>query len=217
MPNFYNDMKALLGTKLGMTQIFDPATGGALGVTAVEVLPATVLRAKTTDSDGYAAVQVAAGKAKNLGKAALGQRGGKPLRILTEFRDLSAKVGDELGLDQFEAGEDVQVSALSKGKGFQGTVKRHNFSRGPMTHGSRNQRRPGSIGGTGAQRVFKGQKMPGRMGHQVVTQRGLKIAAIHAEDNVLLLHGSVPGSPGTTVTVTSRADVETPETAEATS
>ena len=191
-----------------MTQIFDPATGGALGVTAIEVMPATVTRVKTAESDGYQAVVVGAGERKRAGKTAIGQSRAKTAyRVLQEFRDLAAKSGDALGLDQFESGEDVQVSAVSKGKGFQGTVKRHNFARGPMTHGSRNQRRPGSIGGTGAQRVFKGQKMPGRMGHARVTQRGIRIAAIHLEDNVLLLHGSVPGSPGTLVSVTSRADV----------
>lgn len=198
-----------------MTQIFDPTTGGALGVTAVEVMPATVTRVKTAESDGYAAAVVGVGERKRAGKAAVGQAKGKSAyRVLQEFRDLSAKSGDTLGVDQFESGEDVQVSALSKGKGFQGTVKRHNFSRGPMTHGSRNQRRPGSIGGTGAQRVFKGQKMPGRMGHARVTQRGVRIAAIHAEDNVLLLHGSVPGSPGTLVTVTSRTDAPQAESSE---
>lgn len=209
-------MKALLGTKLGMTQIFDPTTGGALGVTAVEVLPATVIRLKTADSDGYEAAVVGAGERKRAGKAAAGQSGGKAAyRVLQEFRGLAVKSGDTLGVDQFESGEDVQVSAVSKGKGFQGTVKRHNFSRGPMTHGSRNQRRPGSIGGTGAQRVFKGQKMPGRMGHQRITQRGIRIAAIHAEDNVVLLHGSVPGSPGTLVSVTSRADTPVSDAAAA--
>jgi large subunit ribosomal protein L3 len=200
-------MKALLGTKLGMTQIFDPANGGALGVTVVEVLPAKVTRVKTADSDGYEAVVVGAGEKKRAGKALLGQADGKTaFQLLKEFRGLSVAAGDTLGLDQFEAGEDVQVSAVSKGKGFQGTIKRHNFSRGPKTHGSRNYRRPGSIGGTGASRVFPGQKMPGRMGNETVTQRGLKVAAIHPEDNVLLLHGSVPGKPGTVVTITSRAD-----------
>jgi large subunit ribosomal protein L3 len=200
-------MKALLGTKLGMTQIFDPANGGALGVTVIEVMPATVTRVKTAESDGYEAALVGAGEKKRAGKALLGQHDGKTaFKVLKEFRDLPAKAGDTLGLDQFEAGEDVQVSSVSKGKGFQGTIKRHNFSRGPKTHGSRNYRRPGSIGGTGASRVFPGQKMPGRMGNQTVTQRGLQIAAIHTDDNVLLLKGSVPGKPGTLVTVTSRAD-----------
>lgn len=199
-----------------MTQIFDPANGGALGVTAVEVLPTTVTRVKTAESDGYDAVVVGAGEKKRAGKVLLGQADGKKAyQLLKEFRGLSVKTGDTLSIDQFEAGEDVQVSAVSKGKGFQGTIKRHNFSRGPKTHGSRNYRRPGSVGGTGAARVFAGQKMPGRMGNETVTQRGIRVAAIHAEDNVVLLHGSVPGKPGTVVTITSRADAPTAENQEA--
>lgn len=194
-------MKALIGTKLGMTSIFDE-TGRQVGATAVEVMPAEVLRQKSANKDGYEAIVVGAGEAKEarVGKSVRGQSQGKARRVLKEFPKETT-----LGLDQLKAGERVKVSAVSKGKGFQGTVKRHNFSRGPMTHGSRNKRRPGSIGGTGAQRVFAGQKMPGRMGNATVTQRNLRIAAIHAEDNLLLLDGSVPGPAGSLVTITSDA------------
>ena len=193
-----------------MTSIFDE-TGREVGATAVEILEAEVVRVKG-DKDGYEAVQVGAGQAKKLGKSVAGQGKGKSYKVLKEFPVLrdGIKAGDKLGIEQLEAGERVQVSATSKGKGFQGTIKRYNFSRGPMTHGSRNKRRPGSIGGTGAQRVFAGQKMPGRMGNQTVTQRNLRVAAVHSDDKVVLLDGSVPGPPGSLVTITSLAEAGDP-------
>lgn len=195
-------MKVLIGEKLGMTRIFDQ-DGRAFGVTAVKVWPGTVVRVKTAATDGYEAVQVGAGAAKGRGKAFLGQTGGKAYRVLREFPKTSDDVapGATLDLDQLETGQEVSVTAVSKGKGFQGTVKRHNFSRGPKSHGSRNYRRPGSIGGTGASRVFPGQKMPGRMGNARVTQKNLIVAGIEAEDAVVLLRGSVPGPPGGVVTL----------------
>ncbi len=189
-------MKVLLGKKLGMTQFFG-SNGRAIGVTAIEVWPATVLRLRTTQSDGYEAMQLAAGSKKRAGKAALGQGGGTAYHVIAEFpKTADVKAGDVLGIEQLEAGQHVTVSATSKGKGFQGTVKRHNFHRGPKTHGSRNYRAPGSIGGTDAARVFPGQKMPGRMGAARTTTRNLAVAAIHSEDNVVLLQGSVPGPAG---------------------
>lgn len=195
-------MKVLIGKKLGMTQIFSE-DGRALGVTAVEVWPAKVLRVKNEGSEGYDAVQVGAGTVKKAGKAVLGQTGGTPYAVVKEFPKPSddVAVGAQLGLDQVEVGDKLNVTAVSKGKGFQGTVKRHNFSRGPETHGSRNHRAPGSIGGTGAQRVFAGQKMPGRMGNEQVTTKNVKVAAIHTDVNVVLLAGSVPGPIGQTVTL----------------
>ncbi len=211
-------MKVLLGKKLGMTTIFDDA-GRSLGVTAVEVWPATVLRLRTAQKDGYEAMQLGAGTAKaprgskTPRKTAVGNGGGTAYAVIKEFPLVTVGEGDDgpaiapgatLGIDQLEAGERLTVTAASKGKGFQGTVKRHNFSRGPKSHGSRNYRAPGSIGGTGAARVFPGQKMPGRMGATPVTTLGLKVAAVRTDENVVLLTGSVPGPVGSLVTMRSR-------------
>lgn len=195
-------MKVLLGKKLGMLQQFTE-TGAAVGVTVIEALPATVLRLRSEEKDGYAAMQVGAREKLRAGKAATGQGNGTAYQVVREFPVVSddIKPGSTLGLEQFEEGEKVHVSAVSKGKGFQGTIKRHNFSRGPMTHGSRNQRLPGSIGGTDAARVFPGQKMAGRMGAAKVTTKNLVVTAIHPDDNVILLRGSVPGPNGVIVTV----------------
>lgn len=204
-------MKVLFGKKLGMTTIFDEA-GRSIGTTAIEVWPATVVRLRTEAKDGYVAMQLGAGTrkaargSKTPPKATIGHGGGTAYALLKEFPLTSDDVapGATLGIEQLEAGERLTVTAVSKGKGFQGTVKRHNFSRGPKTHGSRNYRAPGSIGGTGAARVFPGQKMPGRMGNETVTTIGLKVAAVRAEDNVVLLAGSVPGPIGSVVTMRSR-------------
>ncbi len=197
-------MKVLIGQKLGMLQQLRE-DGAAWGVTAVEVWPATVTRLRTATKDGYAAMQVGAGEKRRGTKGDKGQGNGKAYTFLGEFPLASeaVKAGDTLGIDQVAAGESLQISATSKGKGFQGTIKRHNFSRGPMTHGSRNQRRPGSIGGVDAARVFPGQKMPGRMGHDKVTLRNVKVAAVHTEENVILLKGAVPGPTGAIVTLIS--------------
>lgn len=193
-------MKVLFGKKLGMTQIFD-SEGLAKGATAIEVWPSTVLRLRTKDKDGYEAVQVGAGKRRNVGKTVLGQTGGEPYAVVREIPQTkeSLSLGTTLGLDQFSAGDLVKVTAVSKGKGFAGTVKRHNFSRGPKTHGSRNYRQPGSIGGTGAARVFPGQKMPGRMGHATVAVKNVTVLAVHPDDQVILLGGGVPGPKGSVV------------------
>ena len=193
-------MKVLFGQKIGMTQIFQE-DGKSLGVTAVEIWPATVIKLKTADKDGYEAMQVGAGTAKNVGKSVLGQTGGTAYKVVAEFPKSAEDVapGAKLGIDQLATGDKLKVSATSKGKGFQGTVKRYNFSRGPKTHGSRNYRAPGSIGGTDAARVFPGQKMPGRMGAEKVTQRNVEVAAVHPDEGVVLLKGSVPGPTGSTV------------------
>lgn len=185
-----------------MTRIFDH-DGNAVGVTAVKVLPATVLRVKDRDKDGYEAIQIGAGLKKRVGKAVLGQTGGTAYRVVKEFPKPEAEVsqGGTLGIEQVAVGDLVNVTATSKGKGFQGTVKRHNFSTGPKTHGSRNYRAPGSIGGTGAARVFAGQKMPGRMGAETVTTQNVAVMAVHPDEAVVLIRGSVPGVRGGLVVV----------------
>lgn len=189
-------MKALLGRKLGMTEIFTD-DGTTIPVTLVQAGPCTVVGVKTQDSDGYDAVQLGYEKAKNPAKAQQKQHKGveDAPKHIKEFRgvyDLSA--GDNLDVTVFENGDKVTVTGTSKGKGFSGTIKRHNFSRGPMTHGSHNYRRPGSIGGMYPQKVFKGKKMAGRMGSDTVSTKGLKVAAVQPEQNIIAVSGAVPGA-----------------------
>lgn len=191
-------MKALIGTKLGMTQLFDDA-GNAARVTLVQAGPCVVTQVKTQERDGYAAVQLGFGKAKNLGKTRTGhlKASGSDAKTLREIRlgdaaDTPA-VGDQLTVAVFEAGDAVQVTGTSKGKGFAGTIKRHNFSRGPKTHGSHNYRAPGSIGSGYPEHVFKGMKMAGRMGHERVTVKGLKVFIVDEKTGVLAISGAVPG------------------------
>jgi large subunit ribosomal protein L3 len=195
-------MGALLGRKLGMTQVFDPADGHVERVTVVQAGPCWVTGIRRAQRDGYDALQLGFGEAreKRLTKGQLGhlkQAGAPPLRRLAEFRDEAGEleVGAQLTVGEvFEAGQKVKVSGTSKGKGFQGTIKRHNFSRGPMSHGSHNKRAPGSIGASATpSRVFKGIRGPGQMGNDRVTQRGLTIVDVRADENVLLVRGSVPG------------------------
>jgi large subunit ribosomal protein L3 len=205
-------MAALLGKKIGMTQLFGE-DGRVDRVTVIEAGPCHVTAIRTQDRDGYEAVQLGFGdvKEKRLTKGELGhlkKADAPPLRHLVEFRDEAGelKVGDTVGVDTFEKGQTVKVSGVSKGKGFQGTVKRHNFSRGPVTHGSHNVRAPGSIGASATpSRVFKGIRGPGQMGNKRVTQRGLEIVDVIADKNLLLVRGSVPGPRGTTVEI--RSDV----------
>src|SRR4051812_11381692 len=203
-------MPALLGKKLGMTQVFGE-DGRVERVTVVQAGPCPVVGIRTPDRDGYEAVQLGFGevKEKRLTKAELGhlKKADAPaLRHLREFRDEAGElqVGDTVTVEAFEAGQRVKVSAVSKGKGFQGTVKRHNFSRGPVTHGSHNVRAPGSIGASATpSRVFKGIRGPGQMGNERVTQRGLEVVDVRADDNLLLLRGSVPGPRGSIVEIRS--------------
>jgi large subunit ribosomal protein L3 len=205
-------MAALLGKKIGMTQLFGE-DGRVDRVTVIEAGPCHVTAIRTQDRDGYEAVQLAFGetKEKRLTKGELGhlKKADAPaLRHLAEFRGEAGelKVGDTVGVDAFEKGQTVKVSGTSKGKGFQGTVKRHNFSRGPVTHGSHNVRAPGSIGASATpSRVFKGIRGPGQMGNKRVTQRGLEIVDVIADKNLLLVRGSVPGPRGSTVEI--RTDV----------
>jgi large subunit ribosomal protein L3 len=201
-------MPALLGKKIGMTQFFTD-DGSVERVTVVQAGPCRVTGLRTDDRDGYTAVQLGYGDvpARKLTKARLGhvkKSGDAPLRHLREFRGEGdgLEVGQELTVDVFEKGQTVKVSATSKGKGFQGTVKRHRFSRGPVSHGSHNVRAPGSIGASATpSRVFKGIRGPGQMGNKRVTQRGLEIVDVIADQNLLLVRGSVPGPKGSVVEI----------------
>jgi len=193
-------MPAILGKKIGMTQLFTEE-GESVPVTVIEAAPNRVTAVRTAAEDGYDAIQLGADEVaeRKLTKGELGhlaKTGAQPLRRLVEIRDYDgeAEIGGEVTVGEFEAGQRVKVSAVAVGKGFQGTVKRHNFGRGPVSHGSHNVRAPGSIGASAdPARVFKGQKMPGRMGGKRVTQRGLEVVRVDAERNLLLLRGSVPG------------------------
>ncbi len=201
-------MAALLGRKLGMTQVFDE-DGQVQRVTVLEAGPCKVTGIRTHDRDGYEAVQLAFGEVreKALNKPLLGhlkKADAGPLKHVREFRDEAGElqVGEDVKVDVFEKGESVKVSGVSKGKGFQGTVKRHNFTRGPVTHGSHNVRGPGSIGASATpSRVFKGIRGPGQMGNKRVTQRGLTVVDVIPEENLLLLRGSVPGPKGAVVEI----------------
>ncbi len=193
-------MKGILGRKIGMTQIFDPETGGVSPVTVIEAGPCPVVQVKSQTTDGYDAVQLAFETVveRKLSKGELGhlkKAGAGAHRHLAEFRGASElQVGATVTVEAFEPGEAIKVAGTSIGKGFAGTIKRHNFHRGPVTHGSHNIRKPGSIGASATpSRVFKGQKMAGRMGGERVTQLGLVVHGVDVERNLLLVRGSVPG------------------------
>ena len=191
----------LIGRKVGMTQVFQ-TDGTMVAVTVVEVTPNTVTRLRTAERDGYTAVQLGAGERRKLNKPLAGQLRDLPrVRNIREFRMDTADgytVGQQIAVsDVFAAGELVDVTGTSKGQGFAGTVKRHNFTRGPKTHGSDNYRRPGSIGpGTTPGRVYRGLKMSGHMGHVRVTIKKLRVIRVDAERNLILVKGTVPGAPG---------------------
>jgi large subunit ribosomal protein L3 len=218
-------MAAIIGRKLGMTQIFRE-DGTVVPVTVVEAGPCPITAVRRHDRDGYDAIQLAFGEIAEakLTRAEVGhlkKAGASPMRHLVEFRDVQPsaaaggeeggeedgggaerKVGDTVTVADFDPGQKVKVSGRSVGKGFQGTIKRHRFGRGPKTHGSHNVRAPGSIGASAdPARVFKGMRMPGQMGGRRVTQRRLEIAEVDAERNLLLIKGSVPGSRNTIVEV----------------
>jgi len=203
-------MPAILGKKVGMTQLF-AGDGESVPVTVIEAAPNRVTAVRTEDADGYTAVQLGWDEVaeRKLTKAEVGHLAkteAPPLRHLVEFRDFDGEVelGGEVTVGEFEPGQKVKVSAVSIGKGFQGTIKRHNFGRGPASHGSHNVRAPGSIGASAdPARVFKGQKMPGRMGGKRVTQRGLQVFRVDPARNLLLIKGSVPGPRNATVEVRS--------------
>ena len=193
-------MKSILGRKLGMTQIFDEETGAVDAVTVIEAGPCPVVAVRTEAADGYDAVQLAFGETldRKLSKGELGhlrKSGVGAHRHLVEFRGTSElQAGETVTVEAFEAGDRIKVAGTSIGKGFQGTIKRHNFHRGPASHGSHNVRKPGSIGASATpSRVFKGKKMAGRMGGHRVTQLGLVVHGIDAERNLILVRGAVPG------------------------
>jgi large subunit ribosomal protein L3 len=226
-------MSAIVGKKLGMTRVFDE-DGTSVPVTVIEAAPNKVTAIRKADRDGYDAVQLAGipTEERKLGKAELGhlkKADAGAMKTLVEFRDVEVttgggggeapegeeapeeaadtgdvKLGDEVTVTSFEPGQKVKVSAVSIGKGFQGTIKRHNFGRGPVSHGSHNVRAPGSVGASAdPARVFKGQKMPGQTGSVRVTQRGATVQEVDAERNLLLIKGSVPGGRNATVEVSS--------------
>jgi large subunit ribosomal protein L3 len=205
-------MAGLLGRKLGMTQVFDPEDGHVERVTVIEAGPCFVTAIRRAERDGYDAVQVGFGdvREKKLTKPELGhlkKAGVGALRHLCEFRGEPGEleVGAEVKVDSiFEKGQTVKVSGVSKGKGFQGTIKRHNFHRGPVSHGSHNIRAPGSIGASAdPARVFKGIRGPGQMGAGRVTQRGLEVVDVRPDENLLFVRGSVPGPKGSVVEIRS--------------
>jgi len=194
--------KGIVGKKLGMTSVFDPETGVVTSVTVVEAGPCPVVAVRTPDADGYEAVQlayepVAERKISKAERGHLAKNGvDAAYRHLIEFRGHFAEAvqGENVTVEIFEPGEKVKVAGISIGKGFQGTIKRHNFARGPVTHGSHNIRKPGSIGASATpSRVFKGIKMAGRMGGKRVTQLGLVVHSVDTERNLLLIKGAVPG------------------------
>ena len=193
-------MKGIIGRKIGMTQLFDPESGVVTPVTVIQAGPCPVVQVKTTDTDGYEAVQLAfdAVPARKLSRPEVGhlrKSGVDPHRHLVEFRGQSELVvGETVTVEAFEPGDSVKVSGVGIGKGFAGTIKRHRFHRGPKTHGSHNIRKPGSIGASATpSRVFKGIKMAGRLGGKRVTQVGLVVHQVLPEENLLLVKGAVPG------------------------
>jgi large subunit ribosomal protein L3 len=207
-------MPGILAKKLGMTQIFKE-DGSVARVTVLEAGPCPVTAVRNVERDGYAAVQLAFGAAreKHLTKAELGhlkKADAPPLRHLVEFRDPPGplgemKLGESVTVASFEVGARVKISGVSKGKGFQGTIRRHGFKRGPKSHGSHNVRAPGSIGASATPaRVIKGIRGPGQMGNRRVTQPGLEVVAVDPAQNLLMVRGSVPGPRGGVVEV--RAD-----------
>ena len=203
-------MAAILAKKLGMTQLFGE-DGRVERVTVLEAGPCPVTGIRTSERDGYDAVQLAFGatREKHLSRPELGhlkKADAPPMRHLVEFRDEAGElqVGEEVKVDAFEVGQQVKISGVSKGKGFQGTIKRHNFKAGPKSHGSHNVRAPGSVGASATpSRVFKGMRGPGQMGNKRVTQRGLEVVDVLGDQNLLLLRGSVPGPKGCTIEIRS--------------
>ena len=214
-------MSAILGKKLGMTQLFRE-DGEVVPVTVIEAGPCPVTAIRREDRDGYSAIQLAFDEVKEskLTKAELGhlaKADAAPSRVLVEFRDVElpaaegeegeegdgeVKLGQKVTVAAFEEGQKVKVAGITIGKGFQGTVKRHNFGRGPVSHGSHNVRAPGSIGASAwPARVFKGMRLPGQMGGKRRTQLGLEIAGIDADKNLLMIKGSVPGARNSIVEI----------------
>ncbi len=197
---------AVFGRKKHMTQAFQD-DGTLVSVTVIEVEPNFITAVKTAGEDGYDAVQVGFGvvPTRKVNRPHAGQfekHETPPRRHLKELRDVSGEVGSTIAADVFDEGDKVHVTAVSKGKGFQGTVKRHGFGRGPVSHGSHNVRAPGSVGASAdPSRIFPGQKMPGQMGSEGVTVKNLRVVAVDAENNELWVRGGVPGGKGSVVKI----------------
>ena len=208
-------MKGILGRKIGMTQVFTK-TGKLIPVTVVEVEPNVVTQIKTKENDGYEAIQLGfdTKREKLATKASIGHTNKAkttPKRFFKEIRGVEISnysLGQEIGVDIFEAGEVVDVTGTTKGKGFQGVIKRHNQSRGPMGHGSHYHRGPGSMGTMRPMRVFKGKKLPGHMGALTVTIQNLEVVAVDKENNVILIKGNIPGPKKSLVVI--KTSVKTP-------
>ena len=201
-------MKGIVGRKLGMTQVFDKETGVVTPVTVIQAGPCPVVQVKTVDTDGYDAVQLAFDQVaeRKLSKGEVGhlsKNGVEPHRRLVEFRGQSELTqGETVTVEAFEPGDTIKVSGISIGKGFAGTIKRHRFHRGPKSHGSHNVRKPGSVGASATpSRVFKGVRMAGRLGGKRVTQVGLVVHDVDAENGLLLVKGAVPGPKNAIVEV----------------
>ncbi|PKM80571.1 MAG: 50S ribosomal protein L3 [Firmicutes bacterium HGW-Firmicutes-14] len=203
-------MKGILGTKMGMTQLYNEE-GKIVPVTVVQAGPCYIIQKKTVESDGYNAVQIGyreikEAKVNKPEKGHLAKADVKPVKYLKEIRIDNVdeyQVGQELKVDVFEQGEHVDVVGTSKGKGFAGTIKKYNFQRGPMGHGSKSHRRVGSAGAKGPARVFKGTKRPGRMGGQRVTVQNLEVVKVDTDRNLLIVRGAVPGPKGSLLMVKS--------------
>jgi large subunit ribosomal protein L3 len=197
---------AIFGRKKHMTQAFQD-DGTLVSVTVIDVEPNFVTAVRTAEADGYDAVQVGFGivptrKVKKAHAGAFEKHETPPRRYLKELRGVEGEVGSSIGVDVFEVGDRVHVSATSKGKGFQGTVKRHRFGRGPVSHGSHNVRAPGSIGASAdPARVFKGQRMPGQMGNEAVTVKNLRVVNVDTERNEIWVRGGVPGGKDAVVRI----------------
>jgi len=197
---------AVYGRKKHMTQAFQD-DGTLVSATVIEIEPNLITAVRSSNEDGYDAVQVGFGATRSdrVNKAHAGtfaRLDVPPRRHLKELRGVTGEVGDTIGADAFEVGDKVHVSAISKGRGFQGTVKRHGFGRGPVSHGSHNIRQPGSVGASAdPARIFKGQKMPGQMGSKAVTVRNLEVVAVDAENNQLWARGGVPGGKNAVVKI----------------
>lgn len=193
--------KGILGKKIGMTQVF-AENGDLIPVTVIEATPNVVLQKKTVETDGYASIQLGFDdKREKLSnkpeQGHVAKAETTPKRYIREFRELDVnahEVGQEVKVDVFAEGEIVDVTGVSKGKGFQGVIKKYNYARGPMSHGSRFHRSVGSIGSVDAARVFKGKRMPGRMGNKTVTVQNLEIVRVDTERNLILIKGNVPGA-----------------------
>uniref|UniRef100_A0A7C2E2R7 Large ribosomal subunit protein uL3 n=1 Tax=Ammonifex degensii TaxID=42838 RepID=A0A7C2E2R7_9THEO len=209
-------MRGILGKKLGMAQYFTPA-GEAVPVTVIEAGPCVVVQTKTRDKDGYEAIQVGFGvKPERLVtkplKGHFVRAGVNPLRYLREFRVADAaaySVGQELKVDLFAPGEKVDISGVTKGRGFAGGIKRHGFHRGPMGHGSKYHRRPGSLAAKGPARVFKGRRLPGHYGSERVTVQNLEVVKVDPERNILMVKGAVPGPRGGLLVIKEAVKTET--------